>query len=146
MTVTLIRNSGMHRLLNFQFIRYLFVGVFNTGFSYAIYATFLFIGLEYRLANLLALLLGIGFSFITQGKVVFKNATRLTFFKFVVAWLLIYLFNISLIAVLMKGAMSAYLAGALTLLPVTLISYFILKLWVFASQKPVSHNNQGKLP
>lgn len=136
----------MQRLLNFQFVKYLFVGVFNTAFSYGIYAALLFIGLEYRMANLLALLLGIGFSFITQGNMVFKNATRLTFFKFVIAWLLIYLVNISLIAVLMRGDLSAYLAGALATIPVTLISYFILKFGVFASQKPICHNNQGKLP
>jgi putative flippase GtrA len=146
MTAKLSRDSAMQRLLNFQFIRYLFVGVFNTGFSYSIYAAFLFMGLEYRVANLLALLLGIGFSFITQGNVVFKNATRFRFFKFVVAWLLIYLFNISLIAVFMRGTMSAYLAGALATVPVTLVSYFILKFWVFASQTPVRHNNRGKLP
>ena len=139
--------SGPKRVFSrYQFIRYILVGLGNTAFSYCIYAAFLFIGLEYRVASLLALLLGIAFSFATQGNVVFKNATRLTFFKFVVAWLLIYLFNISLITVLMRGATSAYLAGALATAPVSLISYFVLKLWVFTSQKPVLHTKQGKLP
>lgn len=104
---------------------------------------FLFIGLEYRIANLLALLLGIAFSFTTQGTVVFRNATRVTFVKFVAAWMFIYLLNISLIAFLMRAAMSAYLAGAVATVPVTLVSYFILKFAVFvpAGNRTFKHIN-----
>ena len=126
----------MQKLLNFEFVRYVLIGVGNTGFSYAVYATFLFFGLEYRVANLLALLLGIAVSFTTQGTVVFRNATRVTFAKFVLAWMLIYLFNISIIALLMGASMSAYLAGAVATVPVTLISYFILKFVVFGRKEP----------
>lgn len=121
----------MQRLLRFQFFRYVAAGTLNTGFSYGVYAALLFIGLDYRIANLLALLLGILFSFATQGKLVFNNATRETFVKFVIAWLLIYVVNISIIAMLMRVGMSAYLAGAVALVPVTLLSYFVLKFAVF---------------
>jgi putative flippase GtrA len=126
----------MRRLLRFQFIRYVVVGAVNTGFSYGVYAALLFVGLDYRVANLLALLLGILFSFATQGKFVFKNATRVTFAKFVIAWLLIYLVNISIIALFLRAGMSAYLAGACALVPVTLLSYFVLKLAVFRHRNP----------
>lgn len=122
----------MRRLLSIQFIRYVLVGIGNTGFCYGVYAALLFIGLEYRLANLLALLLGIAFSFTTQGAVVFRHATRVTFIKFVLAWLVIYLFNISIIALLMHASLSAYMAGAVAIFPVTLVSYFVLKFAVFA--------------
>ena len=75
----------MRNVLKLQFIRYVLVGIGNTLFSYGLYAVLLFIGFEYRVASLLALVLGIAFSFTTQGTVVFRNATRFTFVKFVVA-------------------------------------------------------------
>lgn len=118
-----------------QFLRYVLIGIGNTVFSYGAYAALLFVGFEYRVASLLALVLGIAFSFTTQGTMVFRNATRITFVKFVVAWALLYLFNISLIALLMRASMSAYLAGAIATVPVTLVSYFVLKFAVFGRGK-----------
>lgn len=119
------------------------VGIGNTAFSYGIYAALIFAGLDFRVANLLALVLGIAFSFTTQGTVVFQNATRVTFVKFVLAWVLIYIFNISVIDWLIRASMSAYLAGAVAIIPGTLVSYFILKFAVFGprrqtqSEKPI---------
>lgn len=126
----------MLKMLNRQFVRYVLVGIGNTAFSYGAYVAFLYIGHEYWIANLLALILGIAFSFTTQGIVVFRNATRITFVKFLAAWMLIYIFNISVIALLMHGSMSAYLAGAVATIPGTLVSYFVLKLAVFGREKP----------
>ena len=124
-----------------QFLRYLLVGVGNTAFSYGTYAALLLVGLDYRIASLLALVLGIAFSFITQGAVVFRNATSVTLVKFVVAWSLIYIFNIWVIALLMRVSMSAYLAGAVAIVPVTLISYVILKFAVFGRRVPARRAN-----
>ena len=131
-----------------QFVRFVLVGVGNTAFSYGAYALLLLVGLEYRIASLLALLLGIAFSFVTQGTVVFRNATRATFAKFVLAWALLYLLNISIIALLMRVPMSAYLAGALATVPITLTSFLVLKLFVFAQRKtlPPHSRSQVSLP
>lgn len=129
------RTKAMLNLLKLQFIRYVIVGIGNTAFGYGAYAALLFVGFEYRVASLLALVLGIAFSFTTQGNVVFRNATRVTLVKFVVAWVLLYLFNISLIALLLRSSLSAYLAGAVATVPVTFISYFVLKFAVFGRGK-----------
>ena len=69
----------MDKLLKLQFVRYVLVGIGNTAFGYGAYAAFLFVGFEYRLASLFALVLGILFSFTTQGKVVKldRKSTRL---------------------------------------------------------------------
>ena len=124
-----------HLFLRHQFLRFVLVGIGNTAFSYGAYAALLFVGFEYRVASLLALVLGIAVSFTTQGTVVFRNATRVTLVKFVVAWVLLYLFNISLIALLMRSSLSAYVAGAVATVPVTLVSYFVLKFAVFGRGK-----------
>ena len=134
----------MRTLLKLQFVKYGLVGIVNTAFGYGAYAALLFVGLEYRLASLLALVLGIAFSFTTQGTVVFRNATRVTLVKFVIAWILLYLFNISLIALFMLASLSTYLAGAIATVPVTLASYFVLKFAVFARGKPTHTANATK--
>ena len=136
----------MRKLLKLQFVRYVLVGIGNTAFSYGAYAALLSFGLDYRLANLLALLLGIAFSFTTQGTVVFQNATRITFVKFIVAWLVIYVLNISVIAILLRASANAYLAGAIAIVPVTLASYFILRLAVFNRREPARQTHQANLP
>ena len=110
------------------------VGVGNTAFSYGAYAVLLSLGLEFRVASMLALILGIAFSFTTQGNVVFRNATRITFIKFVVAWMVIYAFNIAVIVLLMRVSFNAYTAGAIATVPVTVFSYFILRFVVFGRQ------------
>lgn len=135
MTAFPIHAEAVRNLIKLQFIRYVVVGVGNTAFGYGAYAAFLFFGIEYRVASLLALVLGIAFSFTTQSTMVFRNATLITLVKFVVAWVILYLLNISLIALLMRASMSAYSAGAVATVPVTLVSYFVLKFAVFGSSK-----------
>lgn len=79
----------MRNVLNFQFARFLLVGCLNTGFSYAIYAALLYLGLEYVAANFGALLLGILFSFHTQGHLVFRNSNSSLIYRFAASWGLI---------------------------------------------------------
>jgi putative flippase GtrA len=137
-------NQGLHQPTtpafrshdNSQFVKYVLVGLVNTAFSYGVYAALIYIGQAYWIANLWALILGIAFSFTTHGTLVFRNATRATFVRFLAAWTLIYMFNTAVIAALMRASMNAYLAGAIATIPGTLASYFILKLVVFAWKKP----------
>ena len=81
-------------ILSLQFIRFLIVGTINTGFSYGVYALLLFWGNQYQMASLGSLILGIVFSFKTQGKYVFKNVDNALFLRFLSCWIIIYFFNI----------------------------------------------------
>ncbi|MDH4393714.1 MAG: GtrA family protein [Aquabacterium sp.] len=123
----------MKHLLSHQLVRFVLVGCVNTGFSYALYALFLWLGLNFALANLLAFVISLLFSFVMQGSLVFRNLALRLLWRFVLAWVLVYLFNIGLIAVLMQMGQSAYLAGALALVPVILLSYLIQKFVVFGT-------------
>ena len=129
-------NNIFNLFIRVQFFRFLIVGVLNTAFSYSAYVGLLYVDMDYRIASLLALVLGILFSFTTQGTVVFQNASWSTFFKFVIAWMVIYGFNILVITLLMRLSLSAYVAGAVATLPVTVVSFFVLKLVVFGHLKP----------
>ena len=123
-------------LLRHQFLRYLIVGALNTGFSYSVYALLLWLGLVYFVANLIALLAGIVFAFQTQGRFVFGNASRGLFPKYVLLWILVYLCNIALIKLFLVGGFDAYVAGALALPPIVLLSYLLQKYLVFNNDRP----------
>lgn len=116
------------KMINIQFVKFIFVGVINTGFSYSVYALLLFMNIEYKLANLGSLILSVIFSFNTQGKLVFNNTNNKLFISFSFCWLLIYLFNIFIIGKLIYFGFNAYQSGVIALIPVTLFSYFIQKL------------------
>lgn len=127
------RSRPGQRLLSLQFARFIVVGVLNTAFSYSVYAAMLFVGLTYTLANLVALLVGVLFSFRTQGRWVFHNRDDRLLVRFAACWGLVWLINIGLISVLVRGGLNAYGAGALALVPVTVVSYFLQKLLVFSA-------------
>jgi putative flippase GtrA len=118
-------------LLNRQFTRFLLVGVVNTAFSYLVYAALIFLGVNFALANLGAVVLGIVFSFKTQGTLVFNNPSHHLLLKYAVFWFVIYLCNIGLIKLLLSLGLNAYAAGALALPPIVLVSYVLQKYVVF---------------
>ena len=114
-----------------QFLRFLMVGMLNTGFSYGVYAALIWLGLPYVWANLGSLVLGILFSFRTQGRLVFRNAANRLFGRFVVAWSVIFVLHTGIIAGFVRVGANAYLAGALALVPVALLSFVVQKFFVF---------------
>jgi putative flippase GtrA len=121
----------MHKLLDFRFVRFLVVGVANTAFSYGVYASLLYLGLPYAWANLGALLVGIAFGFITQGRLVFGNKDNRLFGRYVFFWACIWVVNVLLIKVFIHLGLNAYWAGALALVPVVITSYLVQRLLVF---------------
>lgn len=121
----------LRALIDNELVRFGIVGVVNTAFSYAIYAALIFVGCNFALANLLALILGILFSFKTQGTLVFKSTENRRIFRFVFAWSLIYLCNILLISKFIALGFSAYASGALAIPFSTVLSYFAQKFFVF---------------
>jgi putative flippase GtrA len=118
-------------LLKRRFVRFLLVGGINTAFSYAVYATFLLLGLGYALANLLALVASILFSFKTQGTFVFNNTAHRLIFRFSICWLFVYLCNIAFIGEMLTLGLDAYTAGALAIPPIIAVSYLLQKYFVF---------------
>ena len=116
-----------------RWLRFLVVGGINTGFGYGVYAGLVFVGVNFALSNLCSLILGILFSFRTQGALVFRNSERGLFFRYVAMWALLYLSNTTMIASLIKFGADAYSAGALAIIPTAAISFFLQKYFVFSA-------------
>lgn len=121
-----------------RLMRFLFVGVLNTGFSYSLYALFLWMGINFVLANLFATAVGVIFSFRTQGAIVFGNRDWHLIWRFVPVWVFIYTINVTLIALILQVFPNAYLAGALALPPTIVLSFVLQRRFVFAVPKSVN--------
>lgn len=128
------------RVRSNQGMRFALVGLLNTAFSYSIYAAFLFVGLNYQLSNFLSLIIGILFSFKTQGALVFRNSNNRRLGRFVLSWTLIYLGTIGVISQFIALGFNAYWAGALALPFSVAFSYVTQKYFVFRQSTP---NKQG---
>lgn len=115
----------------YQILRFVVVGSMNTAFSYGVYSCVLFLGFGFQIANLTALVLGVLFSFRTQGALVFFNRDTRLIFRFVFGWGVIYLATIAVIAHLLDLGLNAYLAGALAVPFSTVLSYLTQKYFVF---------------
>lgn len=118
-------------LLRFKEIRFILIGGINTAFSYSIYALMLFLGLNYSLANFIAMATGVIFSFRTQGIFVFRVAEKRLFWRFLLCWIFIYILNILIIRQIMQFGPGPYVSGAIAMIPVTALSYFAQNMFVF---------------
>jgi putative flippase GtrA len=113
-------------------LRFLVVGIVNTGFGISVYWLLLYAGFLYQWASLLSLLLGIIFSFNTHKLAVFKTGGF--FFRYVMIWIAIYFIHIKLISMI-RDDIGDYFAG-IAVLPVNLVlSFMLMKHFVFRKVK-----------
>lgn len=118
-----------------QIKRFVLAGLFNTGFSYAIYAAGLWFGLSYPVANFAAMIGGVLMGFVTQGRFVFRRSEARRFPLFVLTWLLLWGFNLLLISMFLPVVNgNAYLAGAGAMAIVVALSFIFQKYLVFADR------------
>lgn len=122
---------SIRRVFGDRFIRFLIFGGINTALCYGLYALLLFFGLKFQVANLFALIGGLVLSFKLQSTFVFGIKDNRLVVRFVVAWLIIYMANVLLIGWLVGLGLSAYMAGALGIGPIAIISFLIQKYLVF---------------
>ncbi len=120
--------------ISYRFVKFLLVGVLNTLFGYGVFAFFNFLGLHYSLSTLLATILGILFNFKTTGCLVFKNNDNKLLFRFLFVYGLTYLLTVIILGLFEKvNLVNMYLNYAILLPFNALISYFLMKKFVFKS-------------
>lgn len=126
--------------IDLKFIKFLFAGGLNTIFGYSIFAILIFSGFHYTLAVFFSTMLGIFFNFKTIGKIVFKNNSNKLIFKFIGVYTIIYLLNILFLKILKSYNFDIYLAGALLIIPMAMLSFILNKKFVFIQ---VTNSKQG---
>lgn len=112
------------------------MGGVTTAFSYGCYALLLFLGLNYAIASLGALVLGILFGFKSQSTLVFASHDNRLIWRFAGCWLVVYLGNVTFIRTLTSLHLNAYVAGALAIPVNATLSYLLQRFVVFRRPTP----------
>lgn len=124
-----------------KFVRFIFVGVLNSGFGFGVYSLLILIGLSYIWATLISHIMGVLFNFITTGTIVFNNTDKKLIFRFILNYVLVYFINIGINkATQLLCHSNEYISGFVALVITSLISFFILKRFVF-NQKDKHEEN-----
>lgn len=115
----------------YRFLRFLVVGGINTVFGFAIYSGLILVGTRVWLALLLANVAGVLFNFFTTSVVVFRTSLRGRMLRFMSVYLAIYLVNLALLSAARQALGNAILAQALLVLPMAVLSYLLMRRFVF---------------
>jgi len=115
-------------------VRFLLIGLANTAFSFGIYSAFVLVGIHFAASNLFALILGIGFSYLTNGSIVFYHLSRKSLIRYILMWCAIYLIQISIIYTLISCGWHSVIGGFTALVVAVPISFLLQKYYVFQSE------------
>ena len=113
------------------FLRFLATGIVNTGFSYGMFAVLVLAGLHFAVANLLALIAGIAFSYVTVGVFVFGKLGWGRLLPYAGFWLVMYFAGTGIIGATVALGGSALLGGAVSTSLLVPIAFFAQKQVIF---------------
>jgi putative flippase GtrA len=112
-------------------LRFLAAGALNSLFGLAIYSLAILCGAPLWGALLASNLTGLGFNFVTTGGYAFRSLLLSRFPRFAAAYTSLYLVNLLLLAALTRLLVSALLAQAVLVVPMALLSFWLLSTHVF---------------
>lgn len=124
----------MKKIINKQFVKFIFVGILNTIVGYGTYSILLFFKINYIIANTISTIIGILFSYLLNKKITFNNTktNKKTPFKFVSVYIISYVVGTINLALLVKHYnANKYIAGFINLFITTFISWFGHKYFSF---------------
>ena len=114
-----------------RFIKFVLTGVLNTLFGSGCYFAFLWIGLHYVWAAIFGYILGILFNFFSTGLLVFSSNRIHHLPRFVGVYCVTCAVNIIALWILDNLGLSPYLSGLILILPLMVLSFTMMKGFVF---------------
>lgn len=127
---------GVFQKLPRRFVKFLFVGGINTLFGYSAYALFVALSFEPGVALTISYILSIFWNFKTTGSIVFRNKDNKLIFKFFLSYIFTFFVNKFSLEFLIDGLhVNEYLAEAIVIPPVAVLSFIIFKTFIFVDKK-----------
>lgn len=121
----------LQRAYSGQFFRFIMVSIVNTVFGFLFFSFLIFLKFHYSVAILFSTILGVLFNFQTTGKFVFYNKNNKLIFRFMAVYMITYvLFTIGT-GLLINFQLNSYIAGAILIFPIGVISFILNKKIVF---------------
>jgi len=120
------------RMFKLAFIKFIFVAGINTLFGYSIFALAVFILKDKYIATIVSTILGILFNFKTYSVLVFNSKDNSKIFRFFGVYLITLSIQLSMLKLLsVCGVVNPYIAGGILLLPISLLSFLLMRKFVF---------------
>lgn len=110
--------------------RYYQAGIVNTAFGYGCFAALVAIGLNIYVAQVLSHLAGMAFNYVTYSHYAFKGQ-RPDALRYLGSYGFNYVLSLGSLAAFTHFGISPYIAGFCSIFVVSLINYFVLKLFVY---------------
>lgn len=123
--------EGRRKLIDGRFLKFLVVGGINTLFGYSVFALLIWFGIPYPIAMILSTVAGVLFNFKTTGQLVFSNRNNALLIRFIGVYTILYFLNLFSLKALLAVHLNIYLASALLVLPMALVSFILNKTLVF---------------
>ena len=114
-----------------QALRFLVTGGINTAFGYGIYAACIYLGAGYAIASGVSIVCGLLFSYKTTSTMVFGRGYRGSLARYIGSYFIVYAFSVLILRTLDGFGINPYLAGVLVAPPCAVLSFALLKLFVF---------------
>ena len=114
------------------YIKYISVGIINTIFGVTAYLFFLKILNNYFFAITLSTFVGVLFNYVTYSKGVFKSSSNKPLIRFILNNACMYVLCLALIYFFSTKGLDADVAGAISIIIISAINFFILKAIVYA--------------
>ena len=118
-------------MLKNQLIKFILIGALNTIFGYSLYALFIYIGINYFFAIFFSTILGVLFNFRTIGKFVFENDDYRLITKFVLAYSVTFIINVSIVTFMRGKGYDDYSSGFFAIIISSVLSFALTKYLVF---------------
>ena len=122
------------RDLFFEWLRFLAVGGINTAFSYGLYALCIWLGAAYPAALTVSTVGGVLFNYRTTGAVVFARRDG-SLARFIGCYAVVLVFSLILVRFLDTRGINAYLSGLIAAVPAALLSFLLLRTFVFRAPR-----------
>lgn len=118
---------------NNQVLRFILVGILNTAFGYGCYVLLIWIKMHYAFAVFFSTTMGVLFNYFTSSYLTFKKNifSKFRLYRFISVYIFVYLINIATVKVVLCFGINAYIAGFIAIFPVTIITFYLQKKWVF---------------
>lgn len=118
--------------IDIKVIKYLFVGSLNTLICYLLYSLCIFCNLHYSIATFISNFLAVIIAFFTTSRIVFNSKDNSLIFGFIFVYFLTWLNSVLFLYIAnLIGFTNMYIAGFLLILPSALISFILMKYFVF---------------
>jgi putative flippase GtrA len=121
--------------MSYRFVRFLIAGGLNTLFGFVVFSLLALSGLSTWIVLIVSNLAGIAFNFITTGGLVFRDMSLARVPRFLVCYGAIYFIYLELIQWLSPAFGGRIWAMAIIVLPMALLTYFMLSWFVFGVKR-----------